>query len=59
MYIEIIDYLCKRFNGISPFDILNRTTSEVFDLYVDCVLFDIKDNKEQDVWVTSANATWH
>jgi len=49
--------------GLSPFEILNRPTREVYDLYADLVIHDMKEkqgnNSKQDVWVTSANATWH
>lgn len=58
-----MDLLTKRFVGLSPFEVLNTPTSEVFDLYVDCVLHDRKEktkSKQQDaIWVTSKNATWH
>lgn len=63
MYFNIIDALCNRFIGLSPFEVLNTPIEEVFDLYVDVVLHDYKNkNKQQDnneEWVTSKNATWH
>ena len=50
--------------GLSPFEVLNADFGEVMDLYTDVVLHDVKEKngamgKEQDVWVTSKNATWH
>ena len=60
---DIINTLCGRFMGLSPFEVLNAEIGEVFDLYVDCIIHDYKEKdgkKEQDeVWVTSKNATWH
>lgn len=63
IFFDVIDALCNRFMGLSPFEVLNRPTREVFDLYINCIIHDRREkngNKEQgDVWVTSANATWH
>lgn len=61
IFFTIIDVLNKRFNGLSPFEILNTPTSEVLDLYVDTILNDFKEkNKSKgNTWVTSNNATWH
>ena len=61
MFFTIIDVLTKRFNGLSPFEILNTPTSEVLELYVDTILNDFKEkNKSKgNTWVTSSNATWH
>ena len=61
-FFDLINCLCGRFIGLSPFEILNRPTREVYDLYTDVVIHDRKEkqgNNEQDVWVTSKNATWH
>ena len=61
IFFTILDVLTKRFNGLSPFEILNTPTSEVLDLYVDTILNDFKEkNKSKgNTWVTSSNATWH
>ena len=64
IYFEIVDCLCGRFQGLSPFEVLNTPTREVFDLYVDCIINDRKEQptgskKDQDQWVTSKTATWH
>ena len=61
MYFTILDVLTKRFNGLSPFEILRTPTSEVLDLYVDTILNDFKEKQKNNnnVWVTSKNATWH
>lgn len=63
IYFELIDCLCSRFIGLSPFEVLNRPTREVFDLYVDCIINDRKEkkpgSKQKDQWVTSKTATWH
>lgn len=47
--------------GLSPLDVLNADLSDVFDLYVNCIIHDSKNktNKEGDVWVTSKTANWH
>ena len=65
-YFDVVDTLCKRFIGLSPFEVLNTDMSVVYDLFVDTGLHDYKDknenngnNKHKDVWVTSKNATWH
>ena len=47
---------------MSPFEVLNRPTREVYDLYADLVIHDMREKngkKQQEVWVTSATATWH
>lgn len=61
IFFTILDVLTKRFNGLSPFEILNTPTSEVLDLYVDTILNDFKEKNKnnKNVWVTSKNATWH
>lgn len=60
---DIVNVLCSRFVGLSPFEVLNTDFAEVMGLYVDSVIHDYKEkhgNTEQgDIWVTSANATWH
>ena len=61
-FFDLVDCLCGRFVGLSPFEILNRPTREVYDLYADCIIHDRREKgggKKQDEWVTSANATWH
>ena len=60
---NITNTLCNRFVGLSPFEVQNTDLSEVMALYVDCIIHDYREkngNKQQgDIWVTSANATWH
>ena len=59
----IIDYLCGRFQGLSPFEILNSDIGDVYDLYVDSAINQIKSENEKGVekrnWVTSKDASWH
>ena len=52
--------------ALSPFEVLNTPTQEVYDLYVDAIIHDHKQKKtngtktqQQDEWITSKNATWH
>lgn len=49
--------------GLSPLEVLNADLSDVFDIYVNCIIHDNKEktnkSKEGDVWVTSKNANWH
>lgn len=61
IFFEIVEKLCERFIGLSPFEVLNTPIGEVFDLYVDVIIHDMKEKQgsNQDQWVTSANATWH
>ena len=65
LYFDILDVLCNRFNGLSPFEVNKTELGEVFDLYIDCIIHDQREktnketNNSQDVWVTSKNATWH
>lgn len=63
IFFDIVNVLCERFQGLSPFEVLNTEIEEVFDLYVDCVIHDVKEKKKgnnnEEVWVTSKNATWH
>lgn len=49
--------------GLTPFEVNNALMSEVFDIYVNCIIHDKKNkqgtNKKEKVeWVTSQNATW-
>ena len=49
--------------GLTPFEVLNSPTKQVFDLWVDVIIHDReatgKQNEEKIEWVTSKNATWH
>lgn len=58
---DIIDGLCNRFAGLSPFEVMNTDLEDVYSLYVDVAIHDYKaQNKKADgVWVTSQTATWH
>ena len=60
---DIVNTLCGRFMGLSPLEVLNADFSEVMGLYVDCIIHDFKEKNQTatkgDIWVTSANATWH
>lgn len=60
---DMIDKLCERFMGLTPFEVLNSPTKQVFDLWVDVIIHDRnetgKQNEEKVEWVTSKNATWH
>ena len=60
-FFDLIDTLCGRFFGLSPFEVLNMETRDVFDLYVDVIIHDKKGKKTDtnEQWVTSENATWH
>ena len=59
----IVDTLCGRFMGMTPFEVMNAPLEDVLDLYVDCVLHDKKGKKKgkssEDEWVTSKTASWH
>lgn len=57
----IVDTLCARFTGLSPFEVINADLADVMSLYTDTVINDSREktNNSQDMWVTSANATWH
>lgn len=59
----MIETLCGRFIGLTPFEVLNSPTKQVFELWVDVILHDQNKNgkqkEEQIEWVTSKNATWH
>ena len=61
-YFDILDRLCGRFMALSPFEVLNSPTDEVYNLYVQAVIHDSREKKKgkkQDEWVTSKTATWH
>lgn len=62
MTFDIVNVLCGRFMGLSPFEVLNTDISDVYMLYTDCIVHDYKEkngNKNQEVWVTSKTANWH
>jgi len=54
-------FLSQQFVGLSPFDIKKRDYREVLELYVQTIIhLHGKQNIKQDaVWVTSKNASWH
>ena len=57
---DMIDTLCKRFVGLTPFEVLNAPTKQVFELWVDMIIHDSNNKDEEKCeWVTSKNATWH
>lgn len=60
---DILDVLCGKFMGLSPFEVLHTDLSDVLNLYVNCVIKDYKENNKTnnrgDEWVTSKNASWH
>lgn len=61
-YFDILDRLCGRFMALSPFEVLNSETADVYGLYVAAIIHDSKEKKKgtgQDEWVTSKTATWH
>ena len=68
IFFGIIDTLCRRYQGLTPFVVLNTPTNEVFNVWTDMILFD-RENQDQNEhrnqkterieWVTSKNATWH
>lgn len=55
----MIDTLCNRFLGLSPFDVMNADTRDVYDLYVDVIIHDLKEKQGTKKYVTSENATWY
>ena len=63
IFFEMIDTLCGRVMGLTPFEVLKSPTKQVFELWVDVIINDQNKNgkqKEERVeWVTSKNATWH
>ncbi|MBQ6447094.1 MAG: hypothetical protein IJJ10_06480 [Bacillus sp. (in: Bacteria)] len=54
-------FLAQQYPGLSPFEIKKRDFREVLELYVQTIIYLYgKQNKKQDkVWVTSKNASWH
>lgn len=60
-FYDIIDALCGRFMGLSPFEVMNSDIKDVYSLYVDVIIHDYKSkNKGEPIqWVTSKNASWH
>lgn len=59
-FYDVIDALCGRFQGLSPFEVMNSDMEDVYCLYVDVVIHDYKEKHKGDgVWVTSKTATWH
>ncbi len=44
--------------GLSPFEIMNMETRDVYDLYIDVIIHDYKE-KNAKKYVTSANASWY
>lgn len=61
VWFELIDNLCNRFIGLSPFEVMNTDLKDVYDLYVDVIIHDKQEKniKNDGEWVTSKNATWH
>ncbi len=61
VWFEMIDNLCNRFVGLSPFEVMNSDLKDVYELYVDVIIHDRKHKKStpNEEWVTSKNATWH
>lgn len=63
-FYDIIDTLCGRFIGLTPFQVLEAETRMVYNLYTDCIIHDANNKKkgakkENAEWVTSKTATWH
>lgn len=59
---DIVDSLCGRFMGMTPFEVMNAPLEDVMDLYVDSILHQKRDKKgksSEEVWVTSKTASWH
>lgn len=58
---DIVDALCNKYLGLSPFEVLNSDIEDVYELYVDVIIHDWKEKnpQQQPVWVTSKTATWH
>lgn len=59
---DIVDSLCGRFMGMTPFEVMNAPLEDVMDLYVDSILHEKRDKKgksSEEVWVTSKTASWH
>ena len=52
--------------GLTPLEVLNSPTRDVYDLYVDVIIHDTREKKVTNqkgkggaMWVTSKEATWH
>lgn len=61
-FYDIVDSLCGRFQGLSPFEVMNTELKDVYDLYVSVIVHDYKEKKSKPSdgeWVTSKTATWH
>ena len=65
-FFDVIAFLCSRFPSLTPIEVLNSETRDVYDLYVDTILKDTRERKEGKApttigakWVTSSEATWH
>jgi len=62
-FFDVVDALCGRFQGLSPFEVMETDMAEVYDLYVSVIIHDFSEKKKgkpaDGVWVTSQNATWH
>lgn len=58
---DIMDTLCGRFVGMTPFEVMNAPLEDVMDLYVDSILHENrkKKGKPSEEWVTSKTASWH
>ena len=57
-FYDVIDALCNRYIGLSPFEVMNADTRDVYDLYVDVIIHDLKEKNPKE-FVTSKNATWY
>lgn len=58
-FYNVVETLCNRFIGLSPFEVINAETRDVYDLFVDVVIYDSKNKKAKEGWVSSKTATWH
>jgi len=47
--------------ALSPLEVLKADMQTVFDIYVNCIIHDKKEQEKENenVWVTSSNASWH
>lgn len=62
MLFDMMDSLCGRFMGMTPFEVMNAPLEDVIDLYVDCILHEKREKKgksSEGEWVTSKTASWH
>lgn len=60
--MAIVDVLCQRFMGLSPYEVMNAPLDQTYALWVYCILHDSKKKQkanENVEWVNSTNATWH